>query len=112
MESAQNQKRAFAEDLSQEHGPSKKVKSRGRLQVPSNFPPEFWDKLPKVYLTRRALREFDRRRSAQPALAPGAPEVSTTNLGRFSRHGGPDLRHLRGVSIHDAGLETDTDLAL
>ena len=94
-----------------EHGSRKKVKSRGRLQVPSNSPSEFWDKLPKVCLTRRALREFDRRRSAQPVLPPGAPEVSTTNFGRFSRRGGPDLRHLRGVSAHDAGLETDIDLA-
>ncbi|KAB5572263.1 hypothetical protein GE09DRAFT_662570 [Coniochaeta sp. 2T2.1] len=32
-----------------------------------NFPPEFWDGLSKVPLTRRALRELDRRNSAQTA---------------------------------------------
>ncbi|KAL2255946.1 hypothetical protein VTK26DRAFT_2446 [Humicola hyalothermophila] len=62
----------------------------------ANFPPEFWDNLSKVWLTRRTLRELDRRNSTRPALGPAAPAVYTTDLARFARHGGPDLRHLRG----------------
>ncbi|KAK3937685.1 hypothetical protein QBC46DRAFT_460692 [Diplogelasinospora grovesii] len=79
---AQNRKRARADDLSQEYRPNKKIKSRGRLYESSNFPPEFWDNLSK------------------PALRPAAPAVYTTDLARFARHGGPDLRHLRGVRLH------------
>ncbi|KAH8757624.1 hypothetical protein F5883DRAFT_631949 [Diaporthe sp. PMI_573] len=96
MASAQDRKRARADDLSQEHRPNKKIKSRGRLHGPSNFPPEFWDNLSKVWLTRRALRELDRRNSTRPAPGPAAPAVHTTDHARFARHGGPDLRHLRG----------------
>ncbi|KAK3311176.1 uncharacterized protein B0T15DRAFT_520711 [Chaetomium strumarium] len=99
MASARNRKRAHADDLSQEHRSNKKIKSRGRLHGPSNFPPEFWDDLSKVPLTRRALRELDRRNSAWPAPRPVIPAVYTKNLARFARHGGPDFRHLRGVYI-------------
>ncbi|KAK3304811.1 uncharacterized protein B0T15DRAFT_363760, partial [Chaetomium strumarium] len=81
------------------HRPNKKIKSRGRLHGPSNFPPEFWDNLSKVPLTRRALRELDRRNSTQPALGPAVPAVCTAYLARFARHGGPDLRHLRAVCL-------------
>lgn len=31
-----------------------------------NHPPAFWDSLSKVFLTRRALRELDRRNSIRP----------------------------------------------
>ncbi|KAK3323514.1 hypothetical protein B0T19DRAFT_206955 [Cercophora scortea] len=61
-----------------------------------NFPPEFWDGLSKVPLTRRAPREFDRRNRTQTTPGPAAPAVYTTDRARFARHGGPDLRHLRG----------------
>ncbi|GAB1311857.1 hypothetical protein MFIFM68171_02067 [Madurella fahalii] len=102
MASAQNRKRAGADHLSQEHRP-KKIKSRGRLRGPSNFPPEFWDNLSKVWLTPRALRELDRRNNA-----PGAqtPAVYTKDLARFARHGGPDLRHLRGYPEPKAPVHT------
>jgi hypothetical protein len=99
MASAEHRKRARADDLSQEHRPNKKIKSRDRLHGQSNFPPEFWDNLSKVWLTRRALRELDRRNSAQPAPRPAAPAVSTTDLARFARHGGLALRCLRGVCL-------------
>ncbi|KAM3421630.1 hypothetical protein BST61_g2016 [Cercospora zeina] len=36
-----------------------------------NYPPEFWDALSKITLTRRALKEFDRR----TAVEKSAPEV-------------------------------------
>ncbi len=98
-----NRKRTRADDLPQEHRPNKRAKSRGGLHLhgPPNFPPEFWDNLSKVWLTRRALRELDRRNNAQPPSAPvaSAPAVFTSDLARFSRHGGPNLRHLRGVCM-------------
>ena len=68
-------------------------------------PPSFWNRLSKVHLSRGALREFDRRtlRAEQPVLtlpsstnAPSGP--GTKSVERFSRHGGPDLTHIRGVS--------------
>ncbi|KAK3336901.1 hypothetical protein B0T19DRAFT_471902 [Cercophora scortea] len=99
MARAQNPKRARADDYSQEP-PPKKIKSNDRLHGSSIPPAEFWDKLSKVWLTRNALREIDRRNSAQPAPKPAAPAVYTTDLVRFARHGGPDLHHLRGAFLY------------
>ncbi|KAK3304692.1 uncharacterized protein B0T15DRAFT_250724 [Chaetomium strumarium] len=97
MANAETRKRARADDVvPEEHRPNKRIKSEGKHYEPSNFPPEFWDNLSKVPLTRRALRELDRRNSARPAPGPAAPAVYTAHLARFARHGGPDLRHLRG----------------
>lgn len=76
----------------------------------------FWDTLSKVWLTPRALREFDRRNAAQ-----SLEQRCTSNLGlrsrkrsfidtshlsaaslkdlkRFARRGGPSLVDLRSVS--------------
>ncbi|KAK3899547.1 hypothetical protein C8A05DRAFT_46418 [Staphylotrichum tortipilum] len=106
MASAENRKRARADDLSQKHHPNKKIKSSGRLHGPSNFPPEFWDSLSKVSLTRRALRELDRRNSARPAPGPVVPSVYTSDRARFARHGGPDLRHLRGCAEPKGAIHT------
>ncbi|KAK5651101.1 hypothetical protein OQA88_13283 [Cercophora sp. LCS_1] len=92
----QNRKRPRADDPPQEHRPRKKLRAEGRAQGSSNFAPEFWDNLSKVWLTPRALRELDRRNDARPVPNPPAPAVYTTDLGRFARRGGPDLRHLRG----------------
>ena len=68
-------------------------------------PPSFWNRLSKVHLTRGALREFDRRtlRAHQPVLTPcssikTSPGPGTKTVKRFSRQGGPDLAHVRGVS--------------
>ncbi|KEY64855.1 hypothetical protein S7711_10778 [Stachybotrys chartarum IBT 7711] len=91
-----NRKRPQADEPPQEHRPSKKIRAGGTAQSPSNFTPEFWDNLSKVWLTPRALRELDRRNDAQPAAKPPAPALYTTDLARFARRGGPDLRHLRG----------------
>ena len=65
----------------------------------------FYDSLSKIYLTRRALKEHDRREShraeiqrpAQPLRQSGIP-TDAKAIKRFARHGGPDLRDLRGVS--------------
>ncbi|KAI0426085.1 hypothetical protein F5Y09DRAFT_76522 [Xylaria sp. FL1042] len=96
MARPQNRKRQHADDGAQDEHPSKKIKSRGH-HYSSNFSPEFWDNLSKVWLTPRALRELDRRNSIRPATEPTTSEdIHSKDLARFARHGGPDLRHLRG----------------
>ncbi|KAF1958942.1 hypothetical protein CC80DRAFT_533898 [Byssothecium circinans] len=63
-------------------------------------PPEFWDKLSRVPLCPRALREFNRR-TIRP-IAPqrrGKRDVDDSQINqlqRFARRGGPDLRSVRG----------------
>ncbi|KAE9971392.1 hypothetical protein EG328_005703 [Venturia inaequalis] len=51
---------------------------------PSEAPPEFWDKLSRVPLCRRALREFDRR--AIPTIPP-----QSRALGEFDRREIPTI---------------------
>ncbi|OAG34276.1 hypothetical protein AYO21_11558 [Fonsecaea monophora] len=69
-------------------------------------PPSFWNRLSKVHLSRGALREFDRRtsRAEQRALTlhssiNTSSRPGTKSVKRFSRHGGPDLSHIRGFAI-------------
>lgn len=63
-----------------------------------------WDRLPKILLTKSALRELDRRNSLlQTGLSsaeqrPQPEQDQRTTLKRFARGGGPDLTGLRGVS--------------
>ncbi|KAI8626605.1 hypothetical protein F5Y19DRAFT_221473 [Xylariaceae sp. FL1651] len=91
-----NRKRQHADDGAQDEHLSKKIKSRG-YHCSSNFSPEFWDNLSKVWLTPRALLELDRRNSIRPATKPTTSEdIYSKDLARFARHGGPDLQHLRG----------------
>ncbi|KAI1109214.1 hypothetical protein F5Y14DRAFT_444877 [Nemania sp. NC0429] len=93
MAQPRNQKTHHADELLQDDRPAKKIKTRTE---PSNFPPQFWDCLSKVWLTPRALRELDRRNSIQPRRKPKTPDDCATTLALFARHGGPDLCHLRG----------------
>ena len=76
----------------------------------------FWDTLSKVWITPRALREFDRRNAARSFeqrctsnLDPRSRKRSVIdtshlsgpslkNLKRFARRGGPSLVDLRSVS--------------
>ncbi|KAL9100361.1 MAG: hypothetical protein Q9163_004252 [Psora crenata] len=89
--------------------PRKRVKRRRQSQEETNT--VYWDSLSKLWLTRRALDELDRRNSpraspVKPTVArsldlgntPGQLENLSTQLKRFARHGGPDLRDLGGVS--------------
>ncbi|KAI8947211.1 hypothetical protein F4801DRAFT_605673 [Xylaria longipes] len=97
---------------------------------PSDFPPEFYDNLSKIWLTPRALRELDRRNRdrfpkpfaaqkqhvKQVARAVGKPGI---DLSRFARSGGPNLCDRRapdkshvyeGVLIYfSVGQQADTD---
>ncbi|KAB5536099.1 hypothetical protein GE09DRAFT_1176609 [Coniochaeta sp. 2T2.1] len=96
----QNRKRRADEAL-QSYPPAKRQHADDKSSIKSSsysnfFPsPAFWDNLSKVPLTRWALRELDRRNNIDPPKA-AVPAVYTTDLARFARHGGPDLRHLRG----------------
>lgn len=89
--------------------PAKLHSPRHLLQQEDNTT-NFWDSLSKVWLTRSALEELDRRNRlwASPVKSTvvtrqdlGDVPVQDTSqkLKRFARHGGPDLRGLRGVSL-------------
>ncbi|TWU71204.1 hypothetical protein ED733_002556 [Metarhizium rileyi] len=99
MARPQNRKRRPPDELSQGNPPAKKTKTTRD----NNFSPTFWDKLSKVWLTPRALRELDRRNISHPLLQSVQPLVGTlTELTRFARHGGLDLNHLRGARYPDS----------
>ena len=72
----------------------------------------YWDSISKLWLTRRALKELNRRnrqtvgpkgkRSLYRLDLGGEPATwrdDQPHLQRFARHGGPDLRDLMGVSL-------------
>lgn len=88
----------------------KQRQSSGTVHKNWNFPPEFYDKLSKVWLTPLALRELDRRNNQNPPRRPLVSKIGARNftsdlkkggreLARFARTGGPDLCDLRGVHI-------------
>ncbi|MCJ1423861.1 hypothetical protein MMC29_001746 [Sticta canariensis] len=69
----------------------------------------YWDSLSKLWLTRRALKELNRRnrQTVSPVRSgiirrpdrsgePAALENCSSQVKRFARQGGPDLRDLRG----------------
>ena len=66
----------------------------------------YWDSLSKLWFTRRALKELNRRNTANPVNIrrpdlsgePATLENYPSQLKRFARQGGPDLRDLRGVN--------------
>lgn len=63
-----------------------------------HYPSEFWHRLSTIPLIRSALEELNRRNRAQPAFPPPSPSPTelARDLARSARHGGPDLRDLRG----------------
>lgn len=74
---------------------------RRKLEIQQQYrtPSSFWDNLSRQWLTRRALREFDRR-TVWPAT-PVPPDltdkenIQVAQLKRFARHGGPILGSIR-----------------
>ncbi|TWU71214.1 hypothetical protein ED733_000263 [Metarhizium rileyi] len=84
-----------ASDPAQDSLPAKRIRSTAVREI-SNFLPAFWDNLSKVWLTRRALRELDRRNEENLTTRSSASGAILTSLARFARRGGPDLRRLRG----------------
>ena len=104
-----------ADNSPQDQSPSKKPRSSGAADTSSNFPPEFYDNLSKVWLTRRALRELDRRNQNLPLPKrathskhiedfPLAARKCGPDLARFARTGGPDLSDLQGVCRYRQSL--------
>ena len=82
--------------------PPQPPKCQKKLSRLHNEPsPAFWDSLSRVWLTRSALREFDRRTvevvRPTPKYPPDLKGYPVKELERFARHGGPSLRDLRGV---------------
>ncbi|KAK3669527.1 hypothetical protein LTR78_010581 [Recurvomyces mirabilis] len=90
-----------------------RLRAKRQKRSPDGYPPDVWDNLSKITLTRKALREFDRR--TQEKRHPHTASVQETagrilrsnpqRLERFARHGGPDLSKLRGY----AGLPITED---
>ncbi|KAK0655278.1 hypothetical protein B0T16DRAFT_450991 [Cercophora newfieldiana] len=65
---------------------AKRIKSIRGPRHSSHFPPAFWDNLSKVWLTHRALREFDRRNDVQPSPpSPKPPGNEQPFLGVLKR---------------------------
>ncbi|KAK0615137.1 hypothetical protein B0T17DRAFT_497610 [Bombardia bombarda] len=112
MARPQNRKRERANEPSRadiDH-PAKRAKTRSEIELEAwaswEYPPEFWDRLSKISLSRRALKELDRRtrtrrRHPSPPSVRASPSRrafsrASRGLARFARHGGPDLRDLRG----------------
>ena len=92
------------------HPARKKAKRRRQLQQETNT--AYWDSLSKLWLTRRALDELDRR--TRQEASPARPTVArgldlgdesgqlknlSTQLKRFARHGGPELGDLVRVGL-------------
>ncbi len=72
----------------------------------------YWNSLSELCLTRRALKELDRRNRHTVSLVrtgiirkpwrsrePLTLKNCSNQIKRFARHGGPDLRDLRGVRL-------------
>lgn len=104
VERPQNQKRQSVEEPPRNNPPAKRVET-AMPNERDNYPPEFWDDLSRVWLTPRALRECDRRNRTPsasftaPQVHSTAPKVHSAELAQFAKHGGPDLRDIRGVSL-------------
>ncbi|KAF2786423.1 hypothetical protein K505DRAFT_354483 [Melanomma pulvis-pyrius CBS 109.77] len=85
------------------------ISERQRLPHASGSqpPPEFWDNLSKIWLTKRALRELDRRNiqaaRSLPRARASVPDTrnfiaesrNSKSIKLFASRGGPDLSDLR-----------------
>ncbi|KAI9899450.1 hypothetical protein N3K66_005911 [Trichothecium roseum] len=84
-----------------DRGPSSKFvyTRRGPRRHYFTHDAEVWDEAPKIYLTKLALREIDKRNALRKRpMKIVKQKLMTNNLSRFARRGGPDLSHLRGLS--------------
>lgn len=103
--------------IDEEHSTIAAISSQPQKRTKTSFQPRRkantanWDSLTKIWLTRDAVKEQNRRNrqlsssvKTEIIRRPGRSEESialkdcSPQLKRFARHGGPDLRDLRGVS--------------
>jgi hypothetical protein len=105
----QNRRRQRVEKPSRAdtRSPAKQIQTRSERELEAwwswEYPPKFWDKLSKVHLTRKAVRELDRRTQARRSRPSHSqrliqPTNRSRDLARFASRGGPDLGHIKGVS--------------
>lgn len=89
--------------------PSKKQK----LNHPAFPPAGFWDSLSRIPLTQNALRELNKRNAKDCCISARTQKLRRRGSNyhqqlavpqRFARHGGPDLRDLRGVCGHPCAI--------
>ncbi|KAI1145221.1 hypothetical protein F4825DRAFT_444462 [Nemania diffusa] len=74
-------------------------------------PPEFWDRLSRVPLVPRALKEFDRRNRTRlcfpsPAIISEPGVTGANELLQFASNGGPDLSDLRGYALRSSKMNS------
>jgi hypothetical protein len=107
-------------ELPQPNSPSHPTSKRQKFT--SEPPASFWDNLSKFWLTKRALKELDRRNTeaaAKPSRTPYLQRVCQRratqypaadyiraceprilrDIQQFARQGGPDLSDIRNVRI-------------
>lgn len=88
-----------AEPMTDSSPPPSAKRRKLEDQQQHRTPISFWDNLSRQWLTRRALREFDRRTVWTAAPVPpdrtSKENIRLAQLKRFARHGGPSLRSLR-----------------
>lgn len=105
----QKRRRGATEEENQTIAVSQSLENGTKRRCHSQYQTKtkYWDSLSKVWLTRRALAEIDRRnrQKASPVesvrtygLNLGNDPGQLKHLKRFARYGGPDIRELRGVS--------------
>ncbi|KAG9256848.1 uncharacterized protein F5Z01DRAFT_634414 [Emericellopsis atlantica] len=85
------------------------------MDSPWNFPPTFYDKLSKVWLTPLALQELDRQSAPQHQLKLGVSKTShasarrggssTLDSTRFASACGPDICDIRGLPRTDQSMQ-------
>ncbi|KAL9043917.1 MAG: hypothetical protein Q9214_002912 [Letrouitia sp. 1 TL-2023] len=84
-----------------------KLEGYRRQRTPSSF----WDNLSRQWLTRRTLREFNRRTvwpaTSVPPHRTGKENINLAKLRRFARHGGPSLSDIRGYPDPDASIPSN-----
>ncbi|KAH8651692.1 hypothetical protein BGZ61DRAFT_230659 [Ilyonectria robusta] len=103
QQDTKRKKRQRADEPAQDDHQRKRPRPAVEHPNPWQYPPEFWDRLSKVPLIHSAVEELERRTCTRPSYpAPPtrfAQDVTPTavrELAQFARHGGPDLRDLRG----------------
>ncbi|KAI4258589.1 MAG: hypothetical protein L6R42_005000 [Xanthoria sp. 1 TBL-2021] len=97
-----NRKRQLSEAEPETASPPQPTAKRQKLEDHQRHrtPSSFWDNLSRQWLTRRTLREFDRRTVWPtvpiPPYRTGKQNINLAKLKRFARHGGPYLGDIRG----------------